>query len=1053
MSHRIVDSLFELSSDRRTAIACGETVPIAFRIANLGSAPAKSATAEFELPVGLTLVEGSGLLDDVAVGFKNGAAVLPPLEPFDERIVRVDVRAGAAIDDGTELVMRARYADEHGNEGISPPLAFVVRSSEDLHNAGTRLKVQNAKDDPSELLFTLTVKNAGSSRADGVEIDLPLPSGLRVVAGSVEAADGELAAYDPSRVRVMFATIRAQATASVTGRIAIVTPFASEAIAFDDVTVRSSATPAFALARTSITAVSAVDFSGSELAALDRPVTPGERIRFAFLAYNAGRSPARDVRVVASLPAGLAYASGSRTSDGSPLDPSTGPGQAPENGVTFALDAIAPGERVEFAFDANVLAPCEDGAELTTSIRLEWLGGEPLSYTHTLAVDAKPRISRSRSRLVALGGPIADADATSRFAITLTNDGTTAMHDAKLRFAIDGFDDLKLASETAGTLRPVYDAAQKTVHYWYDAGALEPHVPFDLIVAAHVPDTIADRSEARVTAFARAAGLPEVEIGSAATTVRSLAVLRSSTTTLHTVTKTPVRLHQTFELRLRIANEGTDVLRDVRCALALPSAVAVERITGAVRSGSQLTFADVPPGASIEVSIVARLIEPQRSGTILTLSGTVVARDCDPVGVASTVPVFAQAAIAEPAITLRALPNAVIEAELVLENIGDGIAERVSLAAQAGAGFTPMPGTTRVDGALVSDLGDRVRLYGPYGLALADVAPGIPVRVRWQVTLDPARDPDVPLVLALDVRTGDDAPLTVTSIPFVRAVLPAGVTPIVLDEPLAVPTALSYGASPAPVPAPASYAPVAESIVPVEAPAEEIVDVAPAYASMRFTLDAQRCSRIVRTLEVLEESVAPTLVKHALVPRLFWPDAIDAGAFDDERTHVDALLEGAREGVRASTTTALLKLEVPGAVPDAAFVETLDDARMHAALVALVDALAGSTGAVDEAPPATNELHATIALDTIDGLARRLDSAIAGSPASSAVIAYFMATRSETMPAVAAALDAYWVALAAALDACREPVDLLEPASGELEDYLAAVRAALAEVHSEVGIA
>jgi len=1046
MSHRIVDSLFDLSSDRRTAIGCGETVPIAFRIANLGSAPAKSASATFELPPELTLVEGSGLLDDVAVAIKNGAAVLPPLEPFDERIVRVDVCAAAAIDNGTELVVRARYADEHGSEGISPPLAFVARSSEDLRNPGTRLKLQNAKDEPNELVFTLTVKNAGSSRADGVEIDLPLPAGLRVVADSVEAAGGELSPFDPTRVRASFATIRAQATATVSGRIAIVAPFASEAIAFDDITVRSAATPPFALGRASITAVSAVDFSGSELAALDRPVAPGERIRFAFLAYNAGRSPARDVRVVATLPAGLAYAGGSRTSDGSPLDDTA-------DGVAFALDAIGPGERVEFAFDANVLAPGDDGAELVTAVNLAWLGGEPLSYTHALSVDAKPRISRSRSRLVALGGPIADADAIAKFAITLTNDGTTAMRDAKLRFAIDGFDDLKLASESAGTLRPVYDATQKTVHYWFDAGELQPHAPFDLIVAAHVPETIADRSEARVTAFARALGQAEIEIGSAATTVRSLAALRPSTTTLQTVTKTPVRLHQTFELRLRIANDGTDVLRDVRCALALPSAVAIERITGAVRSGSQLTFADVPPGASLEVSIVARLNEPQRSAAALAVSGTVIARDCDPVAVASTVSVFAQAAIAEPVVTLRALPNSIVEAELVLENIGDGIADRVSLAAQAGEGFTPVLGATRVDGALVSDFGDRVRLYGPYGLAIADVAPGVPVRVRWQVALDPARDPDVPLVLAVDVRSGEDAPHTVMSPPFVRATVPAGVAPIVLDEPLAVPTASSYAAVQPPAPVPYAPVPALDPVAPNEPVEDEIVEVAPAYASVRFRLDAERCTRILRTLDILDASVAPTLVKHALVARLFWPDTIDAGAFGDERVHVEALLESARDGVRASTTTALLKLEVPGLVPDAAFAETLDDGRMHAALVALVDALAGSTGAVDEASPAEDELHATIALDTVDGLARRLDAAISGSPVSSAVIAYFMATRSETMPALAGALDAYWSSLAAGLDACAAPGDLLEPASEQLEDHLAAVRAALAEVHSEVGIA
>jgi uncharacterized repeat protein (TIGR01451 family) len=1028
MPHRIVDSLFELSSDRRTSIACGETVPLAFRVANLGSAAAKAATVTFELPAGLALVEGSGLLDDVAIALKGGTAALPSLEPFDERVVRVEVRAAPAIDDGTELVLRARYADEHGTDGISPPLAFIARGTEDLRKSGTRLKLQHAPDDRNALLFTLTVKNAGTSRADGVEVDFPLPAGLRFVGGSPSAEGGELAPFDPGRLRVTFATIRAKATATASGRIAIVAPFASEAIVVDDVVVRSAAAPAFTLERVAIDAVGAVDFSGSELAALDRRVAPGERIRFALLAYNAGRSPARDVHVKADLPAGLAYARGSRTADGSPL------ADADDSAVTFALDAIAPGERVEFAFDANVLAPGDDEAQLTTTVTLGWRGGEPLSYEHALIVEAKPRISRSRSRLVALDGPLTDAGATVRFAIALANNGTTAMRNAQLRFAIDGFDELHLSSGTAGTLRPVYDAAQKTVHYWYDAGTLEPHVPFDLIVEAHVPSAIADRSEARVTAFARATTLAEIEIGSAAAIVRSLAKLRPSSTTLTTVTTTPVRLHQTFEFRVRVANDGTDVLRDVRCTLALPAAVAIERVTGATRSGPLLSFADVPPGASAEASIVARLVEPQRSGATLTLAGTVVARDCDPVPVASPFSVFAQPSLAAPAVTLRALPNAVVEAEVVLENVGDGIAERVTLAAHAALGFTPLTGATRVDGALVSDTGERVRLYGPYGLAIADVAPGIPVRVRWQVALDPARDPDVPLMLSLDVRAGVAGSLTVASAPFVRAIVPS-VPVVVLEEPLAVPSAASYlGSAPAVETAPPEALPVG-------------------HASVRFTLDPERRDRIGRTLDVLAARAGASLVRHALVPRLFWPDSIDAGALGDERIHVEALLEGAREGVRASTTTALLKLEVPGFVPDEAFAESLDDPRLRAALAALVDALGASSGAANDVIPGPNDVQGSITLAALEALARRLESAPPGDPASSAAIAAFVATRSSSQPALAAVLEAYWDSLVSALGACREPADLLAASPELLDARLGAVRAALAEVHSEAGIA
>jgi len=1039
MSHRIVDSLFELSSDRRTAIACGETVPVSFRIANLGNATAKSATATFDLPAELSLVEGSGLLDDVAVALAGGVVRLPPLEPLDERVVRVQVRAAAAIDDGTELVMRASYADEHGTDGISPALAFVACGSDQLNTRATRLKLQNAPNDRNALEFTVFIKNAGTSRADDVEIEFPLPSGLRFVEESLSAQGGDLAPFDPNRLHARFETIAAQTTATVKGRIAIVAPFASEAIAIDDVKVRGKTSAPFVLKRIAINALPAVDFSGSELAALDRPVAPGERIRFAFVAYNAGRSPARNVRVTASLPEGLAYSAATRTSDGSPL------ADRPDDGVTFALDAIAAGERVEFAFDATVLAPGDDGADLTTTVTLDWDGGEARTYEHALTIEAKPRISRSRSRFVALDAPIAEADSIVRFAATLANDGSTLMPSTQLRFALDAFDDLRLASGTPGTLRPVYDPAQKTVHFWYDAGTLDPHAPLDIVVEAHVPATIADRSEARVTAFARAASVAEIEIGSAATIVRSLAVLLPATTTMRAASDAPVRLHQTFEVRVHITNEGTDVLRDVVASLAPLASIVLERVTGAVRNGTTLSFADVPPGASTEAAIVARLIEPQRSGTALELTGFVTARGCDAVPIATAIPVFAQPALAEPTLALRALPGNVVEAEIVVENIGDGIADAVTLMAHAGAGFEPIPGSTRADGALVSDTADRSRLYGPYGLTIADVTPGIPVRIRWNVELDAARDPDVPLALSVDIRAGEAGSMSVVSRPFVRALAVPAETPLILEEPLAVPTAEAYAATPSTALSNgASYA------TPEEPPHEPS---RPAYLSVRFTLNAERRGRVARTLDVLDTHVQGALIKHALVPRLLWPDGIDAGASGEERDQVDALLSAARESVRASTTTTLLKLEVPGAVANVALAESLDEPHMRSALAELIDLLAGLSGSIDEPEWGPNDLHATIALDTVDGLARRLDAASPGSPISSAVIAYFMSTQCEAMSGLAAALDAYWELLAPALDACRDAGDLLEPAGEELDARLDAVRAALAEAPSEVGIA
>jgi hypothetical protein len=509
----------------------------------------------------------------------------------------------------------------------------------------------------------------------------------------------------------------------------------------------------------------------------------------------------------------------------------------------------------------------------------------------------------------------------------------------------------------------------------------------------------------------------------------------------------PVRLQQTCEVRVHLKNEGTDLLRDVRCELDLPSALVIEGVSGASAVGGRLTFADIPPGAPLEAALTLRLVEAQISGTSVPLRAIVSAAHQQPLILSAAVETFAMPQLESAQLAVRGMmgpapfaPGDTIECELSVENVGDGVAERLTIEAHGDAALVPLAGTTRVDGIAVSEYNDRVRLYGTRGLTLAELAPGAPLRVRWQARIAADALDERSLVVRAGVRVGDADPLVVASAPFAIAPRPVRAPappPIAETEPSYPPPAPWPEVVPEPEP---EYEPEPEPVVMDEVPAHEH-DPAIAFVAMRCDLDRLRLARILKQLRSLRDREDGLLFRHVLVPRFFWPDHIDDGApaFDRERLHMAALLETARESIRTLTTAVLLKIGVPGTDIDTDVIESLHDDRLRSALRALLTELADAPGLVVE--PSAGRSLASLTTSVSLATLRRLGAEYGDGDhddvlATSRVIAFFMTTQSA-FPAVQLAMTEYWNELIRTLELCRSTDDLFDIAPQTLDERLA----------------
>ncbi len=298
-------------------------------------------------------------------------------------------------------------------------------------------------------------------------------------------------------------------------------------------------------------------FGGAETdfaADCEDEVVPGQRIRFVLRARNVGTAPARGVRLVVSLPDGLAYSAGSRFVDGAPTV-----AVAAEPGV-FALGDLEPGRSVEVALSALVVSPQANGHELALGGAVEWSKGRR-GFERVVTVRSAPLFPAAFNDLVRESPRLLEPRDAAVFVIHLANMGADVATDVRLLLEADpGLDGLRVRDGE----REVPLGDDGALHL----DTLEPGAPRTLRVEARIAAVMEDQAQVRLRATLRTAQLDPLDVGSAVHVIASRPRFAAATSRLELASNEVLRPNRTTACRLTLVNDGTDAGRDIRDSAA-----------------------------------------------------------------------------------------------------------------------------------------------------------------------------------------------------------------------------------------------------------------------------------------------------------------------------------------------------------------------------------------------------------------------------------------------------------------------------------------------------
>jgi uncharacterized repeat protein (TIGR01451 family) len=738
-SPALVEGLRTLVLEPARTAGPGETIRAEFSFSNFGGASATGVVVRFSHPQGAARIEGSDLIDDRpltdgswvdATGASAG-----DLEANQQRKVTASFRVDDTIEDGTELVFQAALISDQTPLVASNIERVVVRSRPVLSGSST-LVTLDAPERPRPgdvVTVRATIANTGSSSANDVVVLLPtpdhtvyVPRSARIDGRVVTGTDGEPFDYDSGIVAAE--RLAPGASIGIEYQATIDSPLPDGTRLRVTGSVGAREISEFAVSSAEIVVASPVDFAGEETALTllcDDAVTPGTRIPMILRAVNAGTGTAEFVTIAFALPAGLVYAPGSAQVDGQPVSDETIPG------LTFSVGTVSAGRVVEAGLTATVAvpAPGSDNA-LPVEAALRWKGGER-DFARRLTARTSPRFNRARNYVEADRG-IASAREDVTFFVHVYNDGTASERDVRLR-VITGvhLDDVRIG-ESDDEAIPYREPI--------DLGLIPPHHERIFTISARVASKVPDRSNVTLGAVLEHDS-GAIDLGTATVVVRSRPNVERSSVAWEVAGNEPLRPNRFVDVAIRFTNAGSDVLRDARLALTVPPELALERAVDARRDRDGLYFGDIPAETSHEARITLRLLRPVLGDRTIALEGWLQGKGISPVQLTPLdIPTFAEPQFAQSA-QLVAAPSQFVNAgervfyEVRLRNDGDGPANRLLVRVVPTNLAVYVPSSTTLNGLAVADDGGVSQLWSQRGLALADVNPGVELRIRFEMSV------------------------------------------------------------------------------------------------------------------------------------------------------------------------------------------------------------------------------------------------------------------------------------------------------------------------------
>lgn len=1073
-SPALVESLRTLVLDPKRSIAPGETVRVDFTFSNLGGAPATGVRVRFSHPQGVTHVHDGDLVDNVPLADgerfvdATGAGV-GDLEPNSQRRVSCSFRVNDAIEAGTELVFQAALLTDQTALVGSNIERVVVRSRPDLRGSGTMVTISAPPEaKPGDTISVRAiVANTGSSSAHSVVVTMPAPENTAYVPHSaridgriIAGLEGE--AFDYGNAVVASDRLGPGQSVTIEYQATIDSPLADGTRIKANGTVAAREVGEFSLASSEIVVTSPVDFASDETAfevLCDDIVTPGMRVPMVLRIVNAGTGIADQVNVAFSLPRGLIYSPGSAHVDGQPV------GDESIAGLQFALGALAAGRIAELGLAAIVAVPHDGDTALPVETVLRWKGGSR-TFSRRLSVRVAPRFNRARNYVETDRGVTA-AREDVQFRVHVYNDGTAAERHVSLRLIPGAYMENVRIAESDG--EPV--AYAEPVHL----GVVEPHNERIFTIVATIGSRVPDRSNVALgVVLDHAEGA--IDVGTATVVVRSHPQIDPASVAWELAGNEPLQPNRSAEIVVRFRNCGTDVLHDARLAVVLPPELAIERAVDARRDRDGLYFGEIPAETTHEARLTVRLLRAVAQNEALTLEGWLHGRGANPVQLAPLeIPTHAQPEFAASAQLVAAPPESVNAAERVhyeirLRNDGDGPADRLLVRVVPTNLAVYVPSSTTINGHALTDESGTSQLWSQRGLVLADVNPGVDLRIRWEmVVMSP-----LAAGTALDTRAvlewGDGETLAISA-PTLRVQAQPTLSESTAGAPLSIARLLPEESAPqiiAPPPPPEPIEHVVPTIAPA-APPRAIAEViargtpleaptpaptprietprpavplgAPASPTPVLYLDFSP-ERLSNTIRMIERSEAGGLIQHLFAMRMLLPDnAIGASP------QIGASFSSASRAMRAPLERFFVRLKMPRLTITA---KDLEDRESRDAIRTLVASLGDAPPAPAwQLPSGVVRLAGSVDVAVVRNIVAQLETAPLGAATPWLVNAHLLGSTVQHDGASSESLGAYRGELLKVFTVLSElPIDefhrvLISSANRTLDDSLAGVLDAL----------
>ena len=733
-------------SARSSSPVAGDQETYLVTVTNTGPSRARAARVVDSLPDGLTFVSAVNPAGTCTADGPEVTCGLGALEPGAVVVVQLTARLSPTA--AGQLVRNTvRVASDTPDPTPGDDRASVeqpVSAQNDL-----RLTKQVTSDEVvagQPVTYRMVLTNAGPSQARDVILTDVLPPGLTFARAGATGGGGcvyDALAQTPAdddQVTCRWATLDVGDSAVVTLTLDVPVDQPVDQPVVNTATASASATdPTPATATVSSTVGARADLSVRKSLLSGAP-TPGQEVRWQVSVHNDGPSVARDVRVRDAAPADVTFTSAQ-----------TGQGTCPvaADAVTCALGDVAVGATVTVTV-SGTLAAGSAVTELTNEASVTSTTADPDADDNTTAVTT-PAVASADLALTGSGPASVVAGQQVTWTFRVSDDGPSDARD--LRLVADLPDGVTPVSATLDGPGRCTGTTTSTC----TVDALAAGASRTLTVVARVNPGYAGTSLLATARVSSAVADPDTLDNAATVTT---AVSRSADLSVAQTGTPQVAAGGTARWTVTVSNAGPSDGTGLVVVDDLPAELL--GLTGTsdggtcTLTGQQLLcpLGVVPAGGS-RVIVVTGQVDPASTATTLTNDVTVASDTPDPDS-DDLRSVFETTVTRSADLSVTSTPGAdsvtaggPVSWTLTVRDAGPSVGRQVVLTDTLPAGVT----LTSVDaGGAACRLNGRVLTC-----ELSDVAPGTPVRVTVNGTLDPASQL-TELVNAVAVRAGTPDP-------------------------------------------------------------------------------------------------------------------------------------------------------------------------------------------------------------------------------------------------------------------------------------------------------